>query len=214
MTDKAATDAQAAANAAQSTANDALSKANTATSNIATIQTKLTATTSKTNATASQVNTLQTTVNGHTASIQTQQSSIDGLSAEYTVKVDVEGRISGFGLASSNNRSEFAVRADKFYITPPWGSSKGVSPFVVLANPTTINGVTVPAGTYIENAFIANGTLDIAKINKASIDSLSALSANIGHFKSAETGARLEIKDSVLEVYDSSGELRVRMGVW
>ena len=214
VTDKAATDAQAAANAAQSTANDALSKANTATSNIATIQTKLTATTSKTNATASQVNTLQTTVNGHTASIQTQQSSIDGLSAEYTVKVDVEGRISGFGLASSNNRSEFAVRADKFYITPPWGSSKGVSPFVVLANPTTINGVTVPAGTYIENAFIANGTLDIAKINKASIDSLSALSANIGHFKSAETGARLEIKDSVLEVYDSSGELRVRMGVW
>ena len=41
---------------------------------------------------------------------------------------------------------------------------------------------------------------DIAKINKASITNLSAISANIGHFKSAATGARLEIKDSLLSV--------------
>ena len=50
--------------------------------------------------TASQVNTIQTTVNGHTASIQTQGTSIDGLQAQYTVKTDVGGLVSGYGLAS------------------------------------------------------------------------------------------------------------------
>ncbi|WP_171251801.1 hypothetical protein, partial [Acinetobacter baumannii] len=38
VTDKAATDAAAAANAAQKTANDALDKANTANTNLATVQ--------------------------------------------------------------------------------------------------------------------------------------------------------------------------------
>ena len=85
---------------------------------------------------------------------------------------------------------------------------------MVLTSPQVINGVRVPAGTYIKSAFIQDGSIDIAKINKASINSLSALSANIGHFKSAEQGARLEIKDSVLLVYDANNTLRVRLGLW
>ena len=157
---------------------------------------------------------MQTTVNDNTASIQTQQQSINGLYAQYTVKVDVNGRVSGFGLASSNTQSDFAIRADKFYIAPPEGTSKGVSPFMVLTSSQTINGTVVPAGTYIQSAYIHNGSIDVAKINKASITSLSALSANIGHFKSAESGARLEIQDSLLSVYDANNVLRVRLGLW
>lgn len=134
---------------------------------------------------------------------------------QYFVKFDSGNRAAGFGIMENANATiDFAVLADKFYIAPPSGTGKGVRPFAVYASPTTINGVVVPAGTYIDNAFIANGTLDIAKINKATITSLSAISANIGHFKSAETGARLEIKDSLLEVYDSNNKLRVRLGIW
>ena len=141
-------------------------------------------------------------------------NKVTGLYAQYTVKLDVGGRVSGFGLASSTTQSDFAINADKFYIAPPTGSSKGTSPFMVLTTPTVINGVTVPTGTYIQSAYIHNGSIDIAKINKASITSLDALTANIGHFKSAPTGARLEIKDSLLSVYDSNNKLRVRLGIW
>ena len=163
---------------------------------------------------AQRIDTVQSSVDGNTASIQTQQQSINGLSAQWTVKVDVNGHISGIGLASDNNVSDFAIRADKFYIAPPDGTGKGDSPFMVLTSSQTINGTVVPAGTYIKSAYIHNGSIDVAKINKASITSLSALSANIGHFKSAESGARLEIKDSLLSVYDANNVLRVRLGLW
>ena len=110
------------------------------------------------------IDTVQTTVNGNTASIQTQQQSINGLYAQYTVKVDVNGRVSGFGLASSDTQSDFAIRADKFYIAPPEGTSKGDSPFMVLTSPQVINGVTVPVGTYIKGDLIATGSISGDKI--------------------------------------------------
>ena len=212
VTDKAATDAQAAANAAQSTATEALGKANTATSNIATIQTELTATTSKTNATASSVTTLQTTVSGNSSSIQTSNTVINGLKAQSTLVLDVNGYTVGVGTYNDGKTGTFAVRADEFYIGSPNGSKE--LGFVHYETTQNINGVTIPIGTYLRNAYIANGAITLAKIDTATITSLSALSATIGHFKSAPTGARLEIKDSLLSVYDSAGTLRVRLGLW
>ena len=207
----------AATATAQATATEALGKANTATSNIATIQTELTATTSKTNATATSVGTLQTTVAGNTASIQTAQSSIDGIKLQYTVKLDSGGKVSGFGLMNDGATSAFDIRADRFSISAPSDKPNdvsGTSPFMVLTNPQTIDGVVVPAGVYMRNTYIAKASVKLAQIDTASITSLKALSATLGHFKSAESGARLEIKDSLLSVYDSAGTLRVRLGLW
>ena len=167
----------------------------------------------KDGAIAQTVKTLQTTVNGQTASIEQHTQSLNGLQAQWTLKMQTGGVVGGIGLAGNNGVIDFAINANKFYIAPPTGG-KGITPFVVLTSPQVINGVRVPAGTYIKSAFIQDGSIDIAKINKASINSLSALSANIGHFKSAEQGARLEIKDSVLLVYDANNTLRVRLGLW
>ena len=167
----------------------------------------------KDGAIAQKLSTLQTTVNGQTASIEQHAQSLNGLQAQWTLKMQTGGVVGGIGLAGDKGVIDFAVNANKFYIAPPTGG-KGVTPFVVLTSPQMVNGVRVPAGTYIKSAFIQDGSIDIAKINKASINSLSALSANIGHFKSAQTGARLEIKDSVLLVYDANNRLRVRLGVW
>lgn len=60
---------------------------------------------------------LRTTVETHT-------ESIDGLHGQYTVKIDNNGTIAGFGLAntatnSSNAISSFFVAADKFAVVPP-----------------------------------------------------------------------------------------------
>lgn len=59
---------------------------------------------------------------------------------------------------------DFAVLADKFYIAPPSGSGKGVRPFAVYTSPTEINGVTVPAGTYLDGNLLATGTITGDKI--------------------------------------------------
>ena len=167
----------------------------------------------KDGAIAQKLSTLQTTVNGQIASIEQHAQSLNGLQAQWTLKMQTGGVVGGIGLAGDKGVIDFAVNANKFYIAPPTGG-KGVTPFVVLTSPQMLNGVRVPAGTYIKSAFIQDGSIDIAKINKASINSLSALSANIGHFKSAQTGARLEIKDSVPPPYDANNTLRVRLGLW
>ena len=97
---------------------------------------------------------------------------------QYTIRLDGNNRVAGFGLALDNtNNFDFAIRADKFYIAPPEGTGKGDSPFVVLTSPTTINDTTVPAGTYIKNAYIADGSITASKIK---VTSLSAISADLG----------------------------------
>lgn len=136
--------------------------------------------------------------------------------AQHTIKVDAGGKIAGYGLVvQKDNYSAFDIRADRFTISPPAnGIDNGKSPFMVLTTPKVIDGVRVEAGTYMRQTYIAKASIDLAQINTASITSLSALSATIGHFKSAESGARLEIKDSLLSVYDDNDRLRVRLGIW
>ena len=136
--------------------------------------------------------------------------------AQHTIKIDAGGKIAGYGLVvQKDNYSAFDIRADRFTISPPAnGVDNGKSPFMVLTTPKVIDGVTVAAGTYMRQTYIAKASVDLAQINTASITSLSALSATIGHFKSAESGARLEIKDSLLSVYDDNDRLRVRLGIW
>lgn len=60
-------------------------------------------------------------------------------------------------------------------ITRTWDGSAWTSfsvelPFVVNSSPQTINGVAVPAGVYMDAAFIKNGTITNAKIGNAAID--------------------------------------------
>lgn len=115
----------------------------------------------------------------------TRSTETGSLFSKYTVKIDTNGYVSGFGLASTANNdtpySEFAIRADKFYVASP--SGPGISPivpFVVTTTTTTVNGVSVPAGIYMDAAYIKNGTITNAKIGNAAIDSakISSLTAD------------------------------------
>lgn len=85
---------------------------------------------------------------------------------------------------------------------------------------TRIDGSKITTGTVTANqiaaltitgAKIAAGTLTADKMN---VTSLSAITATIGTLRTATTGARTEIKDNQILVYDSSNVLRVRMGIW
>lgn len=112
-----------------------------------------------------------------------QASSITGLEGKYTVKIDTNGYVSGFGLASAANNatptSTFAVRSDAFFIASPSGPGIQPSmPFIVRTTATTIGGQNVPAGVYIQDAYIANGTINSAKIANLAVDDAKIANIN------------------------------------
>ena len=133
---------------------------------------------------ASSIFQLSTTVGDNAAAVEAAAESIDGLNAKYTVKIDNNGAVAGYGLASAPNDageivSEFIVNADRFAILKgATDTGDPVVPFSVITTATTINGVLVPAGVYISDAFVANGTITNAKIGEAAIDDAKISSLN------------------------------------
>lgn len=101
-------------------------------------------------------------------SMTAQGNEIDGLQAQWTLRIDNNGRISGFGLASDpNGNSEFAVNADRFLIAHPGGA---VPVFEVVAGQVRIKQAVI-ANAEITNANIQNLTIAGDKFeNKATYD--------------------------------------------
>ena len=86
-----------------------------------------------------------------------------------------------------------------------------------------------PAGTRIDgkllhvtgealfdNNIIAKGMIQAGAVtaDKMQVDSLSTITGTIGTLRTKTSGARVEISDNLIEVYDDNNQLRVRLGVW
>ncbi|MDC5104599.1 phage tail protein, partial [Acinetobacter baumannii] len=168
---------------------------------------------------ATSITNLQTTVGGHTASIQSQQQSIDGLKSRATLKLQSGNLIGGVGIENDSKTIDFIIQANKFAIAPPSDAAAGsVAPkyaFVYQPTATTLpNGTVVPAGLYLDNASI--GYINAEKINASS---LSAISANLGTLTTLKdptkpNGARMVITGSLTTVYDDNNVARIRLGIW
>lgn len=126
-------------------------------------------------------------LNQQNVKLQQTNEVVNGVKAVSTVTVDNNGVMSGYGLISElvNGQvtSAFGVNADTFFIGAP---ASGKKPFVVLTGSGAINGVVVPAGTYIDTAFIADLTVTSAKIadlgvTNAKIDNLAVDGAKIAN---------------------------------
>lgn len=150
-------------NALSSTVNNNYNTLNSA------IQTEASTRASSDSTLASQITTVQSSVNANTVAIQTEASTrateTGNLFGKYTVKIDNNGYVSGFGLASDPNNgtpvSSFTVRADNFSIASPSGPGIPPSvPFIVYTTPTTVNGITVQPGVYLKSANIETITAD------------------------------------------------------
>lgn len=149
-----------------------------------------------TGAVVESINTLQTQVNDHQASIQTQSQATDALKASYSVMIDNNGYISGFGQSSEmvngGFQSDFVVLADRFAVVMP-GSEKKV-PFAI----GKINGVTTVG---INGATIVDGSI-----------STKSLKVEDMVIQAREFGARMVFTPDVIKVYDDAGNVRVRLG--
>lgn len=76
-------------------------------------------------------------VDENTSAIAVQEQYVSGLRAQYTVKIDLNGYVTGYGLAATyvddEPTSSFAVRADQFYVAPPTNFSQETTPSATAA---------------------------------------------------------------------------------
>ena len=166
------------------------------------LDSKVSAIDGRVTASAESLTTLTSTVNDHTSSISNQATSIDGIKNIVTLTVDNNGVVSGWGLVSEiingQVKSTFGVNADTFYIGAPANNKK---PFVVLTSPGVINGVTVPAGTYIDTAFIGAATIGTAHINDLAVTTAKIGDGQITTAKIGDLQVdTLKIKDNAVTV--------------
>jgi hypothetical protein len=85
--------------------------------------------------------------------------------------------------------------------------SVGSAPFYYLAAPTVVNGVLVPAGTYIRRSFIAEATIGTLQVENAAITDLKVADAAITELKVANGAiTRLKVGNAAI------GTLQVENG--
>lgn len=73
-----------------------------------------------------------------------------------------------------------------------------------------ITGDTQIDGNVITNNMLAGSI----SADKMAVDSLSAISATIGILRTATSGARSELRDNLIQIFDSNNVVRVKLGVW
>lgn len=110
-----------------------------------------------------------------------QASDITGLKGEYTLRINVNGRVSGFGLANGSAGSEFSILADRFIVVDPANNSTTGYPFQVVGGNVyirkafiqTITSDQITTGTFITlSAQIGNGIITNAKIGNLEVDTI------------------------------------------
>jgi hypothetical protein len=165
-----------------------------------------------------------------------QKTLNDGLKAQFTIKLDVNGNVAGYGIFGDEGSSEFVANVGRFAVTTPQtliqvrtnstvyavgaiarivgaddrtlvckvGGTTGSStpviggigtivtdgtvrwqvasrvPFAVQAVPSQINGQNVPAGVYVDAAYILNATIQNAQIADLAVDNNNIASLDVG----------------------------------
>lgn len=175
------------------------------------VQTTLAKATGDIKSLGERITTVQSKADGNTAAVQAHARSINGLEAQYTVKVDVNGKVAGYGLATTPKNgtpeSKFIVNADRFGV----GSTgkADIFPFTVdtRQNRVGVNGELVVNGKAIVDRLnagdihgdkITANTLNANRLtagsitaremaagsvtaDKLNVNNLSAISANMGN---------------------------------
>lgn len=144
------------------------------------------------------VSTMYTTVGNQTVALQEVSRTLDGVYAEKYIKLDIDGRISGWGIAGSTTTgSDFIVRADRFGFALPGQVAK--LPFMI----GLINGVQT---TGINGALVIDGTLVVrqANIENASVGTLKIAGQAVTIPVTATAGGELSGNGSIMSALSLS----------
>jgi hypothetical protein len=119
-------------------------------------------------ATANSITSLQSSVNEQSAAIQqtlsTHTTALEGLSAQYTLRLDVNGLISGFGAYNDGTVADFAILANRFWVATPGEHGPNY------VNPFMLEGESV----YINTLLVKEASIQQGQIGPISIGKLTA----------------------------------------
>lgn len=182
---EAAADAQAKVDAVKKIAEAAQKTANDTKATVQVVQTTLTKATGDIKSLGERITTVQSKADGNTAAVQAHAQSINGLEAQYTVKVDVNGKVAGYGLATTPKNgtpeSKFIVNADRFGV----GSTgkADVFPFVVDTQKNRVG---------VNGELVVNGKAIVDRLNAGDIhgDKITANTLNANRLKAGSVTAR------------------------
>ena len=149
------------------------------------VQTALTKATGDIKSLGERITTVQSKADGNEAAVQTHAQSINGLEAQYTVKVDVNGKVAGYGLATTPKNgtpeSKFIVNADRFGV----GSTGKVDvfPFVVDTQKNRVG---------VNGELVVNGKAIVDRLNAGDIhgDKITANTLNANRLTAGSVTAR------------------------
>lgn len=149
------------------------------------VQTTLTQATGDIKSLGERITTAQSTADGNTATVQAHAKSINGLEAQYTVKVDVNGKVAGYGLATTPKNgtpeSKFIVNADRFGIGAP--GKADVFPFTVDTRQNRVG---------VNGELVVNGKAIVDRLNAGDIhgDKITANTLNANRLTAGSVTAR------------------------
>ena len=145
--------------------------------------------------------TLQTKVGENTAAIQTQQTSVNGLYAQKFTKIDVNGKVVGWGGANDGIEGKFIFDVDTLAIGS--GNSLGYYPFIFRTTPFTdpVTGTVFPVSAYLKSAMmdyqsVKTSHIENLAVKTAKIDNLAVTSGKIDNL----AVTTLKIQDEAVTV--------------
>jgi len=132
------------------------------------------------------------------------QQKIEGLNAQYYLRIQSGKYVSGFGLGVEGGRSDFIVHSDSFALGNPAGGDEGVSyPFTFRATAYTdpVTGTVFPVGAYLKSTFIDYASIDTANIKALAVTTAQIANAAITTAKIGDLQVdTLKIKDNAVTV--------------
>ncbi|MFW1737554.1 phage tail protein, partial [Acinetobacter sp. ULE_I075] len=170
--------------------------------NDALYQQQIKATADAVSANVSATTTLQTKVGENTASIQTQQSSINGINLQYTLKLQSGNLISGIGMMNDGKTSDIIFNSSSV----AFGSdNSGVVTYPVVFRNTAftdpVNGTVFPVGAYIKSGFFDYQSVKTSHIEDLAVKTakIEDLAVTAGKIKDLAVGT-LKIQDEAVTV--------------
>ena len=157
---------------------------------------------------AQRTETVQTQVNENIASIQEVSLSVNGLYAQKFTKIDVNGKVMGWGGANDGVEGKFIFNVDALAIGS--GDSVGYYPFIFRTTPFTdpLTGTVFPVSAYLKSAMmdyqsVKTSHIEDLAVKAAKIDSLAVTTAKIDNL--AVTGAKIaDLAVDTLKIQDNA----------
>ncbi|WON79091.1 phage tail protein [Acinetobacter sp. UGAL515B_02] len=117
---------------------------------------------------------VSTTVGENTATIKEVTESVDGLYVQKYIKLDVNGKVAGWGGANDGVESQFIFNFDSLAIGS--GNSTGYYPFIFRTTPFTdpVTGTVFPVSAYLKSAM-----MDYQSVKTSHIDNLAVKTGQI-----------------------------------